>query len=603
MNQGKFISLIFLLFIRKLNETQNTTYEIKQKISSVAVINQKLLKKSLTLTPNQMNEDNFWLNKSNYLLVCEISSFSDKIDEEDNSNQGELVIGGFVSGKITKIKKNNVYVQISKKMYKKLKKLINIKKKFYYRIGRIHKTQFDFDPETNSSLFDLCKVNEKIEAKILSLPKSKKSHNLELELTKLSSHMNLDPKSIDESILLPSLEELKENISLYKGRKYPGLIKSILKKSNNPFYIELSNSHFGFCSVFDGLVPLNDIDKLNNLSNHYKINQMYDFYLIDLEHKTEENKSYYSLKLSMLPFENSKSNEIEIEKLYICKITNILSKGLRVQISSKDFANVDILEVCDEWLADPLNRFEIGIFVKARILNKDNNKINVSLRDSITNEKTWKVLSKNGSTHEYKQMFDEIEKIGDLRNRIFKLGSVSLKTGMIVMGYVNQTNEKGCFIKIGLNTIARARISEISDHIIDDPSFIYYPNRLIIARITNILPDNKIDISLKESVVKYGFSLNVENLKIGHTIEGIIVNYVKDKALVSIKGCRFLGTLHPLDCDENDEESMNDITKLFKKGQEIKAKILKIDKEPKIKIKLGTKQKYFDVKLILFYFF
>lgn len=123
MNQGKnYFFYIFNYFIRKLNETQNTTYEIKQKISGVAVINQKLLKKSLTLTPNQMNEDNFWLNKSNYLLVCEISSSSDKIDEEDNSNQGELVIGGFVSGKITKIKKNNVYVQISKKMYKKLTK-------------------------------------------------------------------------------------------------------------------------------------------------------------------------------------------------------------------------------------------------------------------------------------------------------------------------------------------------------------------------------------------------------------------------------------------------------------------------------------------------
>lgn len=46
-------------------------------------------------------------------------------------------------------------------------------------------------------------------------------------------------------------------------------------------------------------------------------------------------------------------------------------------------------------------------------------------------------------------MFSDSEKIGDLRNRILKLGSGSLKIGMILVGYISNSSEKGCFLKIG----------------------------------------------------------------------------------------------------------------------------------------------------------
>lgn len=60
-----------------------------------------------------------------------------------------------------------------------------------------------------------------------------------------------------------------------------------------------------------------------------------------------------------------------------------------------------------------------------------------------------KALGPNGTTIEYKKLFGDSEKIGDLRNRILKLGTGSVKVGMIFVGYVNNTSEKGCFINIG----------------------------------------------------------------------------------------------------------------------------------------------------------
>lgn len=42
----------------------------------------------------------------------------------------------------------------------------------------------------------------------------------------------------------------------------------------------------------------------------------------------------------------------------------------------------------------------------------------------------------SGTTQNYKKIFNDIEINGDLRSRILKLGQVSLKEGMLFIGYV-----------------------------------------------------------------------------------------------------------------------------------------------------------------------
>ncbi len=90
-------------------------FENGQKISNLSVLNVKKLKKNFTISNF---DDIFFLNKSNYLLICEILFQTTKMELEDpeiKSHQ-ELVEGNFITGRVTKIKGNNLYLQITKKM-------------------------------------------------------------------------------------------------------------------------------------------------------------------------------------------------------------------------------------------------------------------------------------------------------------------------------------------------------------------------------------------------------------------------------------------------------------------------------------------------------
>lgn len=83
-------------------------------------------------------------------------------------------------------------------------------------------------------------------------------------------------------------------------------------------------------------------------------------------------------------------------------------------------------------------------FVSARIILEEGEHLRLSLRASVISAENWEnALGPNGSTISYKKVFADVEKIGDLRNRIVKLGLGSLKLGMVFVGYVNLTNEKG----------------------------------------------------------------------------------------------------------------------------------------------------------------
>lgn len=86
---------------------------------------------------------------------------------------------------------------------------------------------------------------------------------------------------------------------------------------------------------------------------------------------------------------------------------------------------------------------------------------------------------------------------------------------MIVIGYVNETNNNGCFVKIAQDLAVRAQLNELSDGYVAEPKSQFYKNKLVIARIIKIKEDGKIDISLRESVIKFGYSLSLDDFNLG----------------------------------------------------------------------------------------
>lgn len=180
----------------------------------------------------------------------------------------------------------------------------------------------------------------------------------------------------------------------------------------------------------------------------------------------------------------------------------------------------------------------------------------LSLRESIV---------KNGIPSDMKECvsrYSEAEKNGDYRSRLLLMpNGGGLKVGMLFFGYVKSISDKGCFIVLGNHYDIRVEISELSDDRVVDMHKQFYENKLVFGRLIAEKhkpndPNLKLfDGSLRESVVKYGYQLNFDTLKVGLTVEGKVTGYTKGNALISLDGCKYRGIMS-LQNYNNSEESL-----------------------------------------------
>lgn len=498
----------------------------------------------------------------------------------------DLKRGQKIQGKIIKIQRNSLILQIISPTKSGL--------------GRLHFSQIPYDSVSHKSQVHSYTLSQKLSCKILSLPIKSEKKTLFFELTSLPCHMELEDQLLNESSLLPTMNELstmleKKDPSLQQ-RFFPAMIKSIATNSISPLYFELSPHIFGSVYSFGELVLPQQFEILNNINEYFHEKDIYEVRILSTIHKTDENsKVFSSLQLSLLPYKSDANNKNSISEgdLLIVKIIKALHNGLRVQYSPTGFASVDLIEISDEFSDKPLERFPIGHYTPARVLSVKENIINLSLRETLINERSWNILMSEG-TMAYKQAFEEIEGQGDLRNRVLKLGQNSLKEGMLFLGYVHQTNSNGCFIKIAKDVVARAKLNELCENITEEKTrleVLFCKNRLVIGRILAILPDNKIEVSLRESVVKYGFPLNLDTLKPSMKIQGQVVGYRGEQAIIRIKGSKLQGSLALKDSNQSHFDNIN---KAFPLGSLIVAKVLSIQKEDKVRIRLGNQDGFLE---------
>lgn len=81
--------------------------------------------------------------------------------------------------------------------------------------------------------------------------------------------------------------------------------------------------------------------------------------------------------------------------------------------------------------------------------------------------------------------------------------------------------------------VVKASLSELADSVADtNYATLFYPFKLVLARIIEVKADNKIEVSLRESVVKEGYYLGKENVKQGLVVKGNVFAYKGDQALV-----------------------------------------------------------------------
>ena len=97
--------------------------------------------------------------------------------------------------------------------------------------------------------------------------------------------------------------------------------------------------------------------------------------------------------------------------------------------------------------------------------------------------------------------------------------------------------------------MVRAGVNELSDEHIAKPQNELPKNKLVVGRIISVREDGKIEASLRNSVIKHGFSMDDSKLKAGVTVHGTVVGHYQGRASVQIRGCKYRASLDKDDTD------------------------------------------------------
>ena len=151
---------------------------------------------------------------------------------------------------------------------------------------------------------------------------------------------------------------------------------------------------------------------------------------------------------------------------------------------------------------------------------------------------------------------------------------------------VIEKNENGLIVNVGIRAFVPK--SQIEQRFIKDEDLDRYIGKkldFIILKLEK--KNNKIILSHREIIEKERKIMKketLENLEIGKEVEGVITNIAKFGAFIDIGGIE--GLLHISEITWRD---IRDATKLLKKGDKVKVKIVDFDKENS-KISLSMKQ-------------
>ncbi|KAF2808994.1 nucleic acid-binding protein [Mytilinidion resinicola] len=168
-----------------------------------------------------------------------------------------------------------------------------------------------------------------------------------------------------------------------------------------------------------------------------------------------------------------------------------------------------------------------------------------------------------------------------------------LEVNQVIRGFVKSVADSGLFVFLGLNIIGYATVSDLSDAYIKDWKSSFEVDQLVTGRITSIDTKKKqISLSLKASVLVDDYVPPVEfnDLKKGDIVTGKVRKVQDFGVFIVVDNSNNVSGL----CHRSEiaDEKVEDLKALYKEGDVVKAKILKVD--PKLRrINFGLKYSYF----------
>lgn len=252
---------------------------------------------------------------------------------------------------------------------------------------------------------------------------------------------------------------------------------------------------------------------------------------------------------------------------------SIAARQEKLQRRARSGSNVSLLSTDSSIACDDDDESDIfdGKVVKCRVLSTSPS-LELSLRNSRVHAKSKSVATAHDS----------------------------LPTpGAVVHGYVANTTQKGCFVRLTSKITGRVLMKELSDDFVQTPADIYTPGKLVQAKVLSVTDNSRgdsenlgavqVDLSLRNSVV-HGDSGSKEfnSLKKGDIISGTVHRVTDFGVFVAISGTTLIGLSRKPMAASNDEE----LSDLYEEGDNVRAVVL--SKSVGNKIALGLKASYFN---------
>ena len=250
------------------------------------------------------------------------------------------------------------------------------------------------------------------------------------------------------------------------------------------------------------------------------------------------------------------------------------AQSYSVQLPRGLSGRCDIAEVTDSWPSDPLSTYSVGTFVRARVLSCELQEDTVPPRYRVDVTLRASRMNSGDAT-------PQAPAVGDL-----------------VRGYVRNVSQ-GIFVNLRDGRIARVRIAQLSDRFIpaEKISEEFPRGALVSGRVLSVGPDDRIELSLKQSVIGGGGSkggsagagaedlMSWDDFSVGDVVRGLVTSVLDFGAFVRFDRSRVSGLCHR---SQIRAKPVKDATTVAKVGTRVSAKIVAKDDEKK-RISLSMK--------------
>ncbi|KAH9737712.1 rRNA biogenesis protein RRP5 [Citrus sinensis] len=472
--------------------------------------------------------------------------------------------------------------------------------------GRIHITEVN-DDKSNvvENLFSNFKIGQTVTARIIAKsnkPDMKKSFLWEL---------SIKPSMLTVSEIGSKL--LFEECDVSIGQRVTGYV---YKVDNEWASLTISRHLKAQLFILDSAC---EPSELQQFQRRFHIGKAVTGHVLSI------NKEKKLLRLVLQPFQDGisdKTVDISNDNMQTFihegdivggRISKILSGvgGLVVQIGPHLYGRVHFTELKNICVSDPLSGYHEGQFVKCKVLE-----ISRTVRGTLHVELSLRSSLDGMSSTNSSDLSTDVDTPGKHLEKI-----EDLSPNMIVQGYVKNVTSKGCFIMLSRKLDAKVLLSNLSDGYVESPEKEFPIGKLVAGRVLSVEPLSKrVEVTLKTSdsrtasqseinnlsnlhvgdivigqikrVESYGLFITIENTNLMDGANVLLVSFLPGSVyfdIIQFKQSAFVGLCH---VSELSEDHVDNIETIYRAGEKVKVKILKVDKE-KRRISLGMKSSYF----------